>query len=528
LDNIEIHRCKHSTCDDLINANRLYHPWHSTDLKACENKMRAGSHNLKGWSMTILFAIVVSHVRGQEVRFSEFYDHDLGAGGFLNILELEDGFLAQGTNFKNGVRQSHTVRVDQEGLLLFDHSVFNLNVGFESFGMIRLDNGQIASAGSLCDYNEAGPGYCDYYFARLDETGDTLFTKVYQRQDTCDLVLDMVQTRPNKIMLIGWTCNDTTQNNTELMFITVDTLGNELNRVVWGGAGTDYVNAGLTIDSDGHVIMVGYTKSFPSLNSGRSWVVKTDSIGNVVWQKTYNGIGASTANGIRAAMLPDGNIIISGGKSGNGYLQKIDTDGNEIWIKQYDVPGSQGLWGVVGLEDGTIVSCGVTDDGNGGSQAGWLIKTDEFGDTLWTRTYDSSDLIDYLRNMIVLPNGDIVMVGFGRPQGQTNQDGWIIRVDSMGCLVENCFSVGIDEGIIDDKQFAIWPNPASNLIHIQNSMVNVQRVSVVDMLGRDCFSRSSFAMTDALDVSSWVDGIYMITVTDEDGNRYTERLVVQH
>jgi hypothetical protein len=193
------------------------------------------SMQIRGWTLTIpiiLFAICCS---GQALRFSAFYDNDLGAGGFLNIIETEHGFLAQGTNFKNGVRRSHTVQIDAHGNLLNEHAVFDVNVGFESFAMIRLDNGQAVSAGSLCDYNEPAPEYCDYYFARLGATGDTLFTKVYERRDTCDLLLDMVQTRPNKIMLIGWTCNDTTQNNTELMFITVDTLGNEVNRVVWGG-----------------------------------------------------------------------------------------------------------------------------------------------------------------------------------------------------------------------------------------------------------------------------------------------------
>ncbi|MCF8460518.1 MAG: T9SS type A sorting domain-containing protein [Flavobacteriales bacterium] len=467
-------------------------------------------------------------------RYSGFFDLNNGAEGLLDAVLMENGNIqavGSSLNLSDNVGRDDGfhVLVDEFGELIQSHGFSELNKSYSTRSIIKSEySSSTYIAGYYCDFTVQSSGYCDYFLSKLNETGDTLYRRVYERRDTCDYLLDLVETRPNKIILIGWTCNDTVQNNNDLLFITVDTLGNELNRVVFGGGGTDYVNAGLTIDSDGHVIMVGYTKSFPSINSGRSWVVKTDSIGNVLWQKTYNGIGGSTANGIRAAMLPDGNIIISGGKSGNGYLQKIDTDGNEIWIKQYDVPGSQGLWGVVGLEDGTIVSCGVTDDGNGGSQAGWLIKTDGNGDTLWTRTYDSSSTVDYLRNMLVMANGDIVMVGFGRGENSTTQDGWILRVDSMGCLVEGCFSVGIDERTIDDKQFVIWPNPASNLIHIQSSMVNVQRVSVVDMLGRDCFSRSSFAMTDALDVSGWPDGIYLITVTDEDGNRFAERLVVQH
>jgi hypothetical protein len=285
--------------------------------------------------------------------------------------------------------------------------------------------------------------------------------------------------------------------------------------------------------------MVGYTKSFPTINNGRSWVVKTDSIGNVLWHRTYAGIASSTANGIRAAMLPDGNIIISGGKSGNAYLQKIDTAGNQIWIKEYFLPGGQGLWGVVGLEDGTIVSCGVTDDGMGGSQAGWLIKTDEHGDTLWTRTYDSSDLVDYLRNMLVMPNGDIVMVGFGRGENSTTQDGWILRVDSMGCLEEGCHVVGVNEQLtMSNEQLTIWPNPANESFRVKVSGSKSQDLSITatDMLGRAFPLEKGVAEgrgissegIGSMDVSRWPNGIYLITLTDNDGNRYSERLVVWH
>ena len=73
--------------------------------------------------------------------------------------------------------------------------------------------------------------------AKLDETGDTLFTNVFERPDTSDFMLDIVQTRPNKLLLMGWTYNDTVQVSSaaQLLFITTDTLGNKLNEVVWGG-----------------------------------------------------------------------------------------------------------------------------------------------------------------------------------------------------------------------------------------------------------------------------------------------------
>lgn len=140
----------------------------------------------RGWILVIPF-LFSNLVSGQSIRFSEFYDNDSGLGGLLNVVESDNnGFIAHGINNKNGIRQSFTVKVDSAGNEINNLTVFDTNVAYESFGMIRLQNGQIVSSGSLCDLNVPSPSPCDYYFARLDETGDTLFTKVYERQDTCD------------------------------------------------------------------------------------------------------------------------------------------------------------------------------------------------------------------------------------------------------------------------------------------------------------------------------------------------------
>ena len=477
----------------------------------------------------LFLVLLPAFLQAQSNRFSEFYDYDNGASGFLNVLTTEDGFVAQGTNFKNGIRQSHTIAIDSNGSLLSEHSVFDVQVGYESFAMIRLSSGQIVSAGSLCDLSEPSLGPCDFYFARLNEEGDTLSTHVYERRDTSDVVLSMVETRPNKIMLIGWTYNDTTNADADLLFITVDTLGNELNRVVYGGGGTDFIGGGVVIDSTGDVVLAGFTGSFPASSIGRTWVVKTDSLGNVKWQRTYSGVCGVGSSAARICRLVDGNLIIAGGNTAfggggfgvDGSLMKIDTAGNLFWAKEYEVEGGQGLWSCSGLADGTIVANGVTDAGDG-SQAGWLIKTDANGDTLWTRTFNPSSSTNFLRNMLIMPNGDIVAVGFGRGESSTTQDGWILRVDSMGCEIENCFSVGIEESPFDSAQgtlVEVYPNPVTDVLHVRfanNPVHSSVVITITDMLGRVVLRFTEKGNT-ALDVTALKSGIYMLRTTDDNG-----------
>gem|GEM_PF-2298273 len=489
--------------------------------------------NLRGWLFAIPLLFLSVFGSSQSIRFSEFYDFDDGAGGFLSIVSNNSNkFLTQGTNFKNGVRQSQTVQYDNEGSLLNNHAVFDENVGYESFAMIRLNDGQIVSAGSLCDYNQPSLGYCDFYFSKLDETGDTLFTKVIARPDTSDFLLSMVQTRPNKIMLIGWSYNDTISGNADLLFITVDTLGNEVNRVVWGGSEFDYIHSGLVVDN-GSVLMTGFTKSF---ESDDSWVIKTDSIGNVLWYRIYNHLSPSGGDGASSiTALIDGNFALAGSYDNPsltnswGYIMKINPEGLEHWTKRYiPLSGSQSFWKIEALAGGSILACGQTTNTDDESQAGWLIKTDANGDTLWTRTYNPSDGIDLIRNMLVLPNGDIVMVGFGRGENSTTQDGWILRVDSMGCLVEDCFLTDVNEELeIKNEELRVWPNPTENVLNIVSQM-KMETVQLYDMQGRLVYSSAVGHLQEyRVDVSSLGVGMYLLEVRSTEGIQSVRKVMIQ-
>lgn len=195
-------------------------------------------------------------VLGQSIRFSEFYDNNNGTGLIESIVLLQNGnMLGVGSNLNpdNGFNQDGLhVLINEDGSLIQDHVFSFPNKTFNVQQVIKDESTEsLYSAGYFCEFDIESPSYCDFYFSKLTSTGDTVFTKFYKRKDTCDLLLDMVQTQQNKIMLIGWSCNDTTENNPDLMFITVDTMGNEVNRVIWGGSGIDYVHSGISVGEIG-------------------------------------------------------------------------------------------------------------------------------------------------------------------------------------------------------------------------------------------------------------------------------------
>jgi hypothetical protein len=162
------------------------------------------------------------------------------------------------------------------------------------------------------------------------------------------------------------------------------------------------------------------------------------------------------------------------------------------------------------------------------------VKTDSNGDTLWTRTYNPSDLIDRLLNMLVLPNGDIVMVGSGRDTGQTNQDGWILRVDSMGCLVEGCFSVGVEEVEEESGYFKAYPNPFSESTTIKYDLGQECdlgcQIRLYDLQGRiiaqQMLTSDQGNGNFIIDMSLYGNGIYYCTLYGDGRMLQTEKLIL--
>lgn len=84
---------------------------------------------------------------------------------------------------------------------------------------------------------------------------------------------------------------------------------------------------------------------------------------------------------------------------------------------------------------------------------------------------------------------------------------------------------------IERTSFNLYPNPATETVQIQLEQSGEAEVLVTDVLGREVYNeipRSTRNDKIELNVSSWPNGIYLVSVINQKGIRSTQRLVVQH
>jgi hypothetical protein len=156
---------------------------------------------------------------------------------------------------------------------------------------------------------------------------------------------------------------------------------------------------------------------------------------------------------------------------------------------------------------------------------GWLAKIDMNGNMIWESKYlpfVSGTSNSALRETVFLPSGDMISVGWA-DNGQFY--GWVLRTDSVGCLLPNCSHVGIEdeENLISLK---VYPNPSSNIINFQFEPDENIHLEIYDLLGKQIFAREIQNSTQ-INVETWPKGIYLYQLNTKGVLRGSGKFIVE-
>ena len=179
------------------------------------------------------------------------------------------------------------------------------------------------------------------------------------------------------------------------LFVSI-CLSAQIIDTVWtktfGGDVNDYGYSVQQTDDGGYII-VGNINDWLGLRMGDVYLIKTDYLGDTLWTKTFGRINSEVGHSVQ--QTTDGGYIVGGATSSEDttihiydvYLIKTDSLGDTLWTKTYGGDGLEEGLSVQQTTDGGYIVVGETSSYGAGNTDVYLIKTDSLGDTLWTKTY---------------------------------------------------------------------------------------------------------------------------------------------
>ena len=187
----------------------------------------------------------------------------------------------------------------------------------------------------------------------------------------------VIQSADGGYILAGYT-NSYGAGGYDVFLVKVDSDGSLLWNMTYGGSEDDAANS-IVQASDGGYILSGYTNS--GVQSQSSWLVKTNSSGQLQWSRVIPGTEATSI-----VCTSDGGYASATKQSTGFELVKLDSSGQTQWNRTYTGPGNSGAESAIQTNDGGYAVAGwVNDAGNATSTR--LIKTDSSGNVQWDRTY---------------------------------------------------------------------------------------------------------------------------------------------
>ncbi len=211
--------------------------------------------------------------------------------------------------------------------------------------------------------------------------------------------------------------------------------------------------------------VAGGDKTQSTFGTNDYWIIKADAFGNKLWDKDFGGL---TSDNLRSLRQTSDHGYILGGLSNSGisgnktqasfgafdfWLVKTDSLGNFLWDKVFGGNFNDYLWSLDVTNDKGFIFAGISSSGISGnkttSQWGgtdmdfWAVKTDSLGNNQWQRNLGGTDNEDEFGNLSVAGDGGFVFAGtsYSLASGDKSEDnlgteqGWFVKTDSLGNTV---------------------------------------------------------------------------------------------
>ena len=462
--------------------------------------------------------------------WSKTYGGSADDKGNSVISTSDGGFIIAGytMSFGSGGSDVYVIKTNSSGDTTWTMA-YGGNEDDRGFSISELSGGGYIIAGGT---NSFGSGETDVYVIEIDANGVIQWTSTYGGSGF-DYGYSVQQTADNGYVIAGYTYSFG-GGDANAYLIKTNNLGVQTWARVFGGNNDDELNS-VQQTSDGGYIVTGYSKSFGS-GMKDVFVVKTNSVGDKTWSKTFGGVNMDIGNSVAEAsaggyVVAGTSASFSGSNNEDVYLIKIDANGNEEWAKTYGGEWHDRGWDVIQTADQGYAIAGNAKSfaTTAGPWVFYLIKTDDLGRSNCNQNIVTSTVLDTSDVYSTFAISAATGVGVGLSTAT-------VATVNTTLTKSYCFKttdIGDGEKIIrKEGDLIIYPNPNNGMFKVSIMIEHGDKdaiLRVFDIKGIVVYSETDLGtgkLVKQIELNHIDNGMYFVQLISKEGS-ITKKIICQ-
>jgi hypothetical protein len=376
--------------------------------------------------------------------------------GFVIAGNSESGISGNKTEASRGQTDYWIVKINKIGQIVWNKTIGGSLNDYATSIVSTADGGFIVAgysfsniSGEKTENNRGNNTFnTDIWIVKLNNLGQKVWDKTYGGSSS-DNAFDLTKSNDGNYVVVGSSSSnisgektENSKGNDDYWVIKFNDFGNIIWEKTYGGAGQD-IAYGIVQALDNSFVIIGESKSNingdksePSFGGIDYWMVKLDSGGGLIWDKTFGGNNDDVPNAL--TITTDGGFVatgysfsdISGNKTENSHnnlntdywIVKVNSSGQKLWDRNIGGLNYDEGTSILATPDNGIITVGNSTSSNtfdksevrvgaSGIKDFWLVKLNNLGQKVWDKTFGST-LIDVACRVIPTSDENYIIAGF--------------------------------------------------------------------------------------------------------------------
>jgi hypothetical protein len=271
------------------------------------------------------------------------------------------------------------MKVDDDGNTIWNKRIDQANSIENVKKALPTVDGGVVLVGSI---RANGYSPASGWIIKLNSSGSIAWQKRYDEQDQTQFY-SVMQLGNGDIVVSGQAELSQPYTNAQALVVRLTSSGDIVWGHTYGGQSTWEIAESVIPTNDGGLFVVGHAPQF----FYDIWVMKLNSDGSVVWQKTYDSGGDDRA--VAAVQRGDGSYLVAGWSQMPGgviegvVLLNLTADGSVSFQKFIDVGRNPLVRSLDQTADNHYLIAGNSNSVN----MNWVLKLDTDGNLIWSKGY---------------------------------------------------------------------------------------------------------------------------------------------